>query len=147
MITNFKIFEDTNKETTFILDDLIDYYTDNKNNIKTAYITSFINGVFKYKVLVKFNCKSCYFYNSEGTLNHAHYSNGRIIHKGLIQGTGIGFYEHEKKIYLSLTLKRIKYSHEVYTSKPITVYGDINPIYLDIINEINAKRDSNKYNL
>lgn len=140
MITNFKIFENVDKETTFILDDIYEYYTDDKYISKKSYISSFIKNIFKYKTIIQFNCKNCLDYES-GVTYHI-YSDK--IHKGKILGasSGVG-----NKIVLTLYLNRIKYSHEVDTSKPITIYGNIDSIYLTVINEINAKKNANKYNL
>lgn len=150
MITNFKIFENddyNSKESTIILDDLIDYYTDKNNNVKLAYISAFLDNVIKFDVLVKFYCKNCYFYEN-GVMNYAHCNNtNKKTHKGFIRGSGRGYNYDKNEIYLSLTLNRIKYSHEVDTSKPMTIYGKIDPIYLKVIDEINMKKDSNKYNL
>lgn len=139
MITNFKIFENVDKETTFILNDIYEYY-DDKYISKTPYISSFIRNIFKYKTIIKFNCENCLDYKDGIQL----YKHSNKIHKGKILGASSGVGD---KIILTLYLNRIKYSHEVDTSKPITIYGDIDSIYLTVINEINTKKDANKYNL
>jgi hypothetical protein len=148
MITKFKIFEKEdqfNNEISFSLDELLEYYTIN-GDVKRDSIYSFLHSVLKFDNMIMFYCKYCQYYDN-GSLNYAHCNNGEKIHKGLIREVSLGFYEYDKKIYLSLTLNNVKYSHEVYTSKPITIYGNIDQAHLNIINEINAKRDSNKYNL
>lgn len=142
MITNFKIFENIDNETTFILNDLIDYYTTDDKKIDTDSLKEFISFLFRWPI-VKFYCKHC----TDDINGVTHYIHSKKTHKGKVRGGGYGFNEDNSELYFSLKLNRIKYTHEVDTSKPITIYGNINPIYLNIIDEINAKRDSNKYNL
>jgi hypothetical protein len=67
------------------------------------------------------------------------------IHKGIIYGYGYVFNGY--KIYLTLHLNRIKYQHEVNTNLPFTIYGEISEHVKNVIDEINMKRNANKYNL
>ena len=68
-------------------------------------------------------------------------------HKGIVNAIGLGRYDHDNSVYLSLILKRIKYHHEVEVKLPMIIYGNIPDKLEKIIDEINIKKDANKYNL
>lgn len=137
MITNFKIFEDNNKETIFTINDLADYY--NKDWHK---INDFINSLLLNK-FVFFNCRECrdYINNNFVGINH------KKSHKGLVKAIGLGHYDNDNSVYLSLTLKKIKYNHEVDVKLPMIIYGSISNELEKIIDEINFIKTTKKYNL
>jgi hypothetical protein len=142
VITKFKLFESEEKEISFILNDIIDYF-DNRQ----GYINSFISSLCNNRdIIVKINCKNCTHYNEYGADEYFH---SNKVHKGKINGYGLGSStdDGKKRLHLTLYLKRIKYKHEVDTSKPITIYGEISPSLQETINNINAKRTSIKYNI
>jgi len=137
MITNFKIFENIEKETTFVINDLVDYY--NKDWHK---IFDFINDLLHDK-LVFFNCKECRGYINNSFVGIKHNKS----HKGIVNSIGLGHYDHDNSVYLSLSLKRIRYIHEVDVKLPMIIYGDISDNIEKIINEINLIKTTKKYNL
>lgn len=144
--TNFKMFESEENGVTFVIDDLIDYAKERPFLKPTkSVIYEFLQKLLlSNNIIVNFYCKHCT-KDINGATNYLH---SNKIHKGKIRGFGSGVTtEFENNIYLSIDLKRIKYSHEVDTSQPITIYGKISENLKKIIDEINMKRMSNKYNL
>ena len=137
MITNFKIYENQNVETTFIINDVIDYF-----NAEEELIKEFLFEIIKFHNLVKFHCEVCEDYDINGVRNNMHYNK---IHKGIICGYGYGF--SDIGLHLTLHLKRIKYSHEININLPFTIYGELPNDIKKVIGEMNMRRDANKYNL
>lgn len=148
MITKFKLFESEEKETTFVIDDLISYSESGKwllNSFSKGIIYNFISQLFSNITLVKFYCKNL----TKKVNGETFYIPSNKINKGEIEDAkcGINFLENNWKISLSINLKRTQYTHEVDTSQPITIYGEI-PIKLkSVIDNINMIRTANKYNI
>lgn len=146
------MFENSYNEITFILNDLIDYFHIDED---TTELDNFIEDLLRWynspnkpsntfiAPVVEFNCKNCT-KTIDGVTNYIHMSKK---HKGKLNGYGYGFDYRNKRISLSFNLKRIKYTHEVDTTSPITFYGELPIKVKNIIKEINIKRDSEKYNL
>lgn len=147
MITNFKIFENENKSISFISNELVPYYEEITDIVMSPWIGQDI-GEFLEKLLmekiVEFSCLKCLEENKHGWGDTIRWTGKK--HKGLVRGVGYG-YNYDDKIYLTLTLNRVKYSHNVDPNKPITVYGDIPDKLLGIINGTNMLSNMNKYNL
>ena len=139
MITEFKMFENSDDKITIILNDVIDYFNSDDDSIR-----NFIFKLLDYnnKNIVEFDCKKCTMMIN-GATNFIH-SNKH--HKGIIRGRGYGFNRDFKYIYLTLTLKRIKYDHDVDTDSPTTIYGYVPDGIKKIVNDINIKREANKFN-
>ena len=140
MITKFKLFENTEDKITIVLNDIIDYFNSNEDSIR-----NFIFKLLDYNNnnIVEFKCRNC----SDMINGTTHYMHLNKNHKGIIRGRGYGFNEEFKYIHLTLTLKRIKYDHEVDTNYPITIYGYIPDDIKKNINDINIKREANKFNI
>ena len=145
MITNFKIFEDANVETIFTVDNLIPYFKDKCELWEYPFIIDDISRQLQkmMNLNVKFYCFRCK-KDIDGVTNYFHYHKE---HKGKIRGIGTGTSENRDKIYLSLTLNRIKYNHEVNTSKPITIFGNVPSELKEIIYNSELFADSKKFNL
>jgi hypothetical protein len=74
MITNFKIFENINNETVFVINDLVDYYNGDWHKI-----FDFINNLLHNK-LVFIDCKSCRNYINSILIDIKHEKS----HKGIV---------------------------------------------------------------
>jgi hypothetical protein len=97
-----------------------------------------------FKKVIKFECEKCLqLDNRYGAETTMHVNR---THKGLVRGFGYGF-DSTDKIYLTLTLNRIKYKHVVDVNKPITVYGDIPSHLMKIIEATKILADTKKYNI
>jgi len=146
MITKFKIFEDNAVETSFTIDNLIPYFKDKCELWEYPFILDDIQNLLNRSILglnVKFYCLRCTA-NVDGVRNFYHFNKE---HKGKIRGIGSGTESNRNKIYLTLTLNRIKYTHDVDTSKPITIFGDIPSELKEIIYNSELFSDTKKYNL
>lgn len=135
--------EESLDQVTFIPNDLIPYFND---KLKGKYIDDAvydaIHKIIDFSKVVKFECEHCITDNELGATT---YVNSNQQHKGKVRGIGLGM--DDNKIYLTLLLNRIKYSHQVNTDKPITVYGNFDKNSKKIINEIIFFNNINKYNL
>jgi len=121
------------------LDDIVDYFDSHEDSIR-----NFIFKLFNFNNnIVEFNCNKCTD-DINGVTNFIH-SNKH--HKGIINGRSYGFNYDLKHIYLTLRLKRIKFSHIVDTNSQMTIYGNIPGDIKKIINDINIKRQANKFNI
>lgn len=139
MITSFKLFEEIEIKETLIIDDIIDYFNSDNDRIHNFIFSLFI---FNHNV-VEFECKKC-----KAEINGATtYINSHKNHKGIVCGIGYGFDKDSKQLYLSLTLKRIKYDHDVNTEYPIIIHGCLSDEIRTQIQEINMIAHSKKYNL
>ena len=139
MIKNFKLFENTENRVTIVLNDIVNYFNSDEGSIR-----EFIFNLFNYNNnIIEFDCKRCT-EMVNGTTNFRHINSH---HKGVIKSIGYGFDENDKKIHLSLGLKRIKYDHEVDTDSPMTIFGNIDNDIKNIISEVNIKREANKFNI
>ena len=145
MIIYFKIFENENKSISFIPNDLIPYFKDKVEFFMLPWIgdkiKEFLNNLLINRV-VEFDCNKCLEFDRK--YYRTTWYNKK--HKGLVRGIGYG-YNNEDKIYLTLTLNRIKYDHNVNVNNPITVYGNISDDLLEIIEGANLLSNSKKYNL
>ena len=144
MITQFKIFEDNNIETSFIINDLIPYCHDKVELWGYPFVDDNIleiEELFKNFRTVKFDCEHC-----TTDINGAtSYINSNKSHKGKVRGYGFGL--SDSRIHLTLTLDRIKYRHNVNTDEPIIIYGEISQKLKDIIDEVNLLSNAKKYNI
>jgi len=140
MITEFKIFENSEDKITIILNDVIDYFDGDDDSIR-----NFIFKLLDYNDnnIVEFDCKKCTMMIN-GVTNFMH-SNKH--HKGVIRGRSYGFSNEFHYIYLTIILKRIKYDHDVDTNSPTTIYGYVPDEIKKIVNDINIKREAKKFNI
>jgi len=145
MITNFKVFENVENETTLILNDLMIYYNGNQNKIK-----KFITDLLAPGKVVKFN------------FNYG-YDNSLFEFIPIVEGcTGIidkvhectvgykGTLQHKEKefVILSLILKNYpNIEYRINVNSPFTIYGNITEKQKIIIEELNLIRNANKFNL
>jgi len=154
MITDFKIFEENNKETTFIINDLIDYFKNNEEYYQNIYperrynfedaISYFLQELL-LNTMVKINCIECTS-NDNGVKSYRHRNK---THKGIVSGYGYGMLENgdDEHIHLDLYLRRIRHNHLVDVNTPIIIFGDIDKELSDIIDDVNMISNSKKYNL
>lgn len=135
--------EESLDQFTFIPNKLIPYF---KNKLKGGYydyvINDFIHRIIVFNNVVEFYCEYCITDNEHGATT---YVNSKQKHKGKVRS--IGFGNDDDRIYLSLSLNRIKYRHQVDTDKSMTVYGNFDKYSKQIIDEINLLYNINKYNL
>jgi hypothetical protein len=139
-----KLFENDSTETEISIPDVIEYFTKD-GKVEKVEMQEFIHKLFIWST-VKFNCESCVFNNEHGATATAHMGK---THKGKITGFGYGFNDDygQKKMHLTFTLKRIRYSHEVNTLEPIIIYGELPNHVKKTLDEINMNRDIKRYNL
>jgi len=150
MITDFKIFENKNTETTIILNDLVAYYEDKVDLVMLPFIRDDIRDFFNeflMNSMISFFCEECSGPGGYGWGVQVKHRNK--THKGVVRGygTGVNTGDVPSTLHLSLNLNRIRHEHLVDTSKPITIYGDLPEDVLEIIDEVNMLSDSKKYNL
>jgi len=144
MITQFKIFENDNQYTILVINDLIDYYTNDKDIVDASLIYDFIEQLMKFKRVIEFQCLHCT-QDVNGITNYFH-TNKK--HKGKVRGYGYGLQLVDtENVILNVSLDRIKYKHEVDTNKPMIIYGELEEHLKDVIDEINMNNNIEKYNL
>lgn len=139
-----KLFEDGSTETEISIPDVIEYFT-KYGKVEKQELQDFILKLFR-SAMVKFKCHNCTYDNEHGATASAHMFK---THKGKITGYGYGFQDEygQKKMYLKFYLNRIKYAHEVETSVPIIIYGDLPSGMEKTVDEINMFMNVRKYNL
>jgi len=144
MIIKFKIFENIEKQTSFIINDLVPYFEENTELVLIPWIDDDIS-TFLTKLLlnryVKIECEKC------EDIEHNYYKYFNKSHKGKVRGISFGFDHSTDKIYLTLELNRIRHKHIVNIYKPIIVYGDIPNDLDEIIDGTNLLSNTKKYNL
>lgn len=139
MITEFKLFENSEDSVTLVLNDIVDYFDGADDSIR-----NFIFKLLPYNNnIIEFDCKRCT-KMINGATNYFHMNKH---HKGILNGMSYGFNYDTKKIHLSLDLRRIKYHHELNTDSPMTIYGYIPDEVKKVVNIVNIKRQTNKFNL
>jgi hypothetical protein len=139
MITEFKIFENSEDKVTLVLNDIIDYFNCVEDSIR-----NFIFKLLDYNNnIIEFECAKC----TDMVNGVTHFININRHHKGILRGRGYGFNYDEKRIYLALNLKRIKYYHDVDTNLPMTIYGNIPNDIKNIINDLNLIRSAKNFNI
>lgn len=141
MITNFKIYEKKKNKVdlnykTFKLNELIKY-------LKTyEELSDFLTSLLMNRK-VGFDCANCT-KTINGVTNYI-YSNKK--HEGIVRGIGFGYDKDNKQIYLTLRLNLQKYDHVVDTKTRFKVFGDLEPRFATIIDDIILKSQAKKYNL
>ena len=146
MITKFKTYENENKSISFIPNDLIPYFEDKVDLFLVPFIGDDINKFLSDLLMnrmVEFDCKSC-MSDEDDVIRTKHFDRQ---HKGVVKGVSSGLSWGKENVSLTLTLNRIRYTHNVNTKKPIIVYGDISKDLLEIIEGINILSNTKKYNL
>jgi hypothetical protein len=146
MITEFKIFESVDDETTLVLNDLMIYY----NNSLTK-IRKFIMNLLKPYTLVKFNIRYGYDNSKSKFLPiDKDYIKGVIdqVYECTIGYTGTLQHKRDQFVVLSLILKNnIEIEYRIDGNSSFTIYGDISEKQKDIIKELNLRREANKFNI
>jgi hypothetical protein len=145
MITEFKIFEDLENETTFILNDLVEYYKASQPKIK-----KFIKELLIPGTSVKFNISYAY-NNSEFKFMNIRKDYTGIIYEILeytVGYTGTLQHKTEQHIILSLILKNdINIEYRIKSNSPFTIYGNITEKQKSIINDLNLIRVTKNFNI
>lgn len=141
MIKKFKIFEKKKNKIdlnykTFKLNELLKYLKTYKE------LNSFLNSLLMGRK-VGFDCANCV-KTIDGVKNYI-YSNKK--HEGIVIGIGFGLDKENKNIYLTLSLKGQKYDHIVDIKTRFKVFGDLEPRFSNIIDDIILKSKAKKYNL
>jgi len=146
MITSFKIFENNEIGISFIPNDLISYFENKVELYLLPFIDQEIKEFFNKFLLqsnIKFSCKVCKKRDMDGTEHILHYNKE---HKGKV--SGYDYIKNKKdSISLSINLYRIRNSHEVDTSKPVTIFGEIPEGVKKTIKDLELYLNIYKYNL
>lgn len=145
MITSFKIFENKEKEITFIPNHLFPYFEHKSEEFMLPFIDDVIFEFFK-KIIgftIKFECRICYddsyIVVPRQTLDLDKY------HEGILKRFEFGHYR--SKLDIKIELKNVKYTHKMDADKPITIYGNLPDDIIETINDCNLYMNIKKYNL
>ena len=145
MITEFKIFENSEDKVTLVLNDLILYY-----NYNIPKFRKFINSLLVPGTLVKFNINYGYDTSVFKFIPISKDYTGIIdqVYECTIGYTGTLQHKKEQHAILTLILKNnIEIEYRINGNSSFTIYGDISEKQKDIIKELNLRREANKFNI
>lgn len=151
MITNFKIFEkqdiNENIKTSFIIKDLATYFLEKYGNESDIKIIDFFDSLSKIKnIKIAFECEKC---TIKRNLSIIKYINWYKFHMGVIDkiicDSNIKY--DRLLVDLNITLKRIKYTHDVDTEKRFYIIGELPQSFQNILDDFEIYKSSKKYNL
>ena len=145
MITNFKVFENVESETTLILNDLMIYYNRSQTKIK-----KFITDLLAPGKVVKFNFNYGYDNSTFNFIPEVDEYTGIVdhVHDCTIGYKGTPQRKEKEFVILSLILKNdpnIEYRINVNSS--FTIYGDITETQKNIIDKLKLIGNMSKFNL
>ncbi|MCK9416126.1 hypothetical protein M0Q97_05660 [Candidatus Dojkabacteria bacterium] len=133
-----KTFEESEQKHYVIIDDIVKH-----NNHSEIVAYNFITDLMNNKNIIAFNCKNCTTeINGSNTFINSHKT-----HKGIINGFGYGYNEYSNQVNIEIVLKRIKYNHNMDTSLPMCIFGELSKENLKLIKDTNTIIKAKKYNL